>query len=197
MDSVLQIGSETGMNCKRAALLAVITALCVGIQLTPRLPNVEATSLICFLVGFMFGAGFGALLGVLTMFINGFLSPWGFAGIIMPYQMAGMALIGFTGGFYRKILGGNPNSTKNPTKILQFEVSFLAAFLTLIYDIITNIGWALPSGVPIIVALIQGTWFTVIHVASNVVFFGSAFFILVRILDNLLGENPWNSQKEV
>lgn len=144
----------------------------------------------------MFGAGFGALLGALTMFINGFLSPWGFAGIVMPYQMAGMALIGFAGGFYRKILGGNPNDAKNPTKILQLEISSLAAFLTLVYDVITNIGWALPSGVPVIVALIQGTWFTVIHIASNVVFFGSAFFILVRIIGNLLGENPWNSRRE-
>lgn len=185
------------MNCKRVALLAVMTALCVGIQLTPRPPNVEATSLICFSVGFLFGAGFGALLGALTMFINGFLSPWGFAGIIMPYQMAGMALIGFTGGFYRKILGGNPNNVVNPTKTLRLEVSFLAAFLTLIYDIITNIGWALPSGVPIIIALIQGAWFTVIHVTSNVVFFGGAFFILVRIISNLLGGASWNSPKEV
>ncbi|MEM1566715.1 MAG: ECF transporter S component [Candidatus Bathyarchaeia archaeon] len=184
------------MNCKRVALLAVITALCVGIQLTPRPPNVEATSLICFLVGFMFGACFGALLGALTMFINGFLSPWGFAGIIMPYQMAGMALMGFAGGFYRKILGENPNSVNHPTKILRLEVSSLAAFLTLIYDVITNIGWALPSGIPIIIALIQGAWFTVIHVASNVVFFGSAFFILVRIISSLLGETSWKSPKE-
>lgn len=184
------------MNCKRVALLSVITALCVGIQLTPRPPNVEFTSLICFLVGFMFGAGFGALLGALTMFINGFLSPWGFAGIIMPYQMAGMALMGFAGGLYRKILSGNQSSVNNSTKILRLEVSSLAAFLTLIYDVITNIGWALPSGVPIIIALIQGVWFAVIHVTSNVVFFSSAFFILVRITGNLLGENPWNSQRE-
>jgi len=184
------------MDCKRAALLAIMTALCVGIQLTPRPPNVETTSLICFLVGFMFGARFGALLGALTMLINGFLSSWGFAGIIMPYQMAGMALIGFAGGFYRKVLGGNPNNAANPTKILRLEVSFLAAFLTLVYDVITNIGWAIPSGVPIIIALIQGAWFTVIHVASNVVFFGSAFFILVRIIGNLLGETSWNSPKE-
>lgn len=185
------------MNCRRAALLAVMTALCVGIQLTPRPPNVEATSLISFLVGFMFGAGFGATLGALTMFINGFLSPWGFAGIIMPYQMAGMALIGFTGGVYRKFLGRNPVNMTSPPKILTLEVSFLAAFLTFIYDVLTNIGWALPSEVPIIVALIQGIWFSIIHIVSNVAFFGGAFFILVRIISNLLGENSWKSQNEV
>lgn len=186
------------MNCRRAALLAVMTALCVGIQLTPRPPNVEATSLICFTVGFLFGEGFGAMLGALTMLINGFLSPWGVAGIIMPFQMVGMALIGFAGGVYRKFLGGNPfNTAKTTTKILNLEVSFLAAFLTLIYDTLTNVGWALPSNTPIIAALISGVWFTIIHVVSNTVLFGGAFFILVKVIGNLLGENLWNFQKEV
>jgi hypothetical protein len=144
----------------------------------------------------MFGAAFGVALGTLTMFINGFLSPWGVAGVVMPYQMAGMALIGFMGGVYRRVLGKNPEIT-DPPRILNLEVSFLAAFLTLVYDVITNIGWALPYGVPIIVALIQGAWFTVVHVASNIVFFGSAFFILVRVISNLIGENPWSFRKEV
>jgi len=184
------------MNCKRAALLAIMTALCVGIQLAPRPPNVETTSLICFLTGFLFGAGFGAILGAMTMFLNGFFSPWGFAGIIMPFQMAGMALIGFVGGVYRKLLGENPSKTIG-TKILNLEVSSLAAFLTLIYDVLTNIGWALPSNTPIIAALISGAWFTAVHVISNTLFFGGAFFILVRVIGNFIGESTWSPRKEV
>jgi hypothetical protein len=137
----------------------------------------------------MFGSAFGAALGSLTMFINGFLSPWGFAGIIMPFQMVGMALIGFVGGVYRKLLGGN-SMEKAYTKILRLEVSFLAAFLTLIYDVITNIGWALPSNTPIIAALISGTWFTIIHVLSNVAVFGGAFHTLVKIIRRFAWQNP-------
>ena len=123
------------MECRRIAALITMTALCIGIQLAPRPPNVEFTSLICFLTGFLFGALFGALLGALTMFINGFLSPWGFAGIIMPFQMLGMALMGFAGGFYRKFVGENFDISKS----LNLESACLAAFLTLIYDIITNV----------------------------------------------------------
>jgi len=145
----------------------------------------------------MFGAAFGASLGALTMFINGFLSPWGVAGIIMPYQMAGMALIGFMGGVYRRVLGKNSTEIKDPPKILSLEVSFLAAFLTLVYDVITNIGWALPSNTPIIAALISGAWLTAVHVVSNTLFFGGTFFILVRIIGNFIGENIWSSLKEV
>jgi hypothetical protein len=143
----------------------------------------------------MFGSAFGAALGSLTMFINGFLSPWGFAGIIMPFQMVGMALIGFMGGIYYKLLGGN-FTEKVYTKILRLEVSFLAAFLTLIYDVITNIGWALPSNTPILVALISGTWFTITHVLSNAAIFGGAFFTLVRVIGVLQGKNPWNYRGE-
>jgi uncharacterized membrane protein len=168
-----------------------MASLCVGIQLAPRPPNIEFTSLICFLTGFLFGSIFGALLGALTMFINGFLSPWGFAGIIMPFQMFGMGLIGLIGGIYRISLGRNPSASK----ILNLEASFLAAFLTLIYDIITNVGYAMLFNVNIVAALVSGTWFTVVRVVSNAVIFGTAFIGLVRIIGNLLGEDVWKFQK--
>ena len=179
------------MRVKHVALLAIMTSLCVGIQLTPRPPNIEFTSLICFLTGFLFGPLFGVLIGALTMFINGFLSPWGFAGIIMPFQILGMTLIGFTGGVYSKSLGKNSSGRW----ILNLEVAFLAAFLTLAYDIITNVGYAVLFDIDIIFVLITGAWFTVVHVVSNTVLFGTVFFGLVRIASNLLGAKLWSCQK--
>ena len=173
------------MECRRIATLPVMAALCIGIQLAPRPPNVEFTSLICFLTGFLFGAPFGALLGALTMFINGFLSPWGFAGIIMPFQMLGMALIGFAGGAYRKLLGNDFSIPKS----LDFESACLAAFLTLIYDIITNVGYAALFNLEIVVVLITGVWLSIIHVVSNTVLFWAAFHRLIKIVGSLAGEN--------
>jgi len=173
------------MKCGRIATLTIMTALCIGIQLTPRPPNVEFTSLICFLTGFLFGALFGALLGALTMFINGFLSPWGFAGIIMPFQILGMALMGFAGGAYRKLIGNDFSISKS----LNFESACLAAFLTLIYDIITNVGYAVLFNLEIVIVLIAGVWFSIIHVVSNTVLFGAAFHRLVKIIGSLAGEN--------
>jgi len=162
-----------------------MAALCIGVQLTPRPPNVEFTSLICFLTGFLFGALFGALLGALTMFINGFLSPWGFAGIIMPFQMLGMALMGLAGGAYRKLIGNDFSISKS----LNFESACLAAFLTLIYDIITNAGYAALFNLEIVIVLIAGVWFSIIHVVSNTVLFGATFHRLVKIVGSLAGEN--------
>ena len=173
------------MKCRRTATLIVMAALCIGVQLTPRPPNVEFTSLICFLTGFLFGALFGALLGALTMFINGFLSPWGFAGIIMPFQMLGMALMGFAGGVYHRLLGNDFSISKS----LDFESACFAAFLTLIYDVITNAGYAVLFNLEIVVVLIAGVWFSIIHVVSNTILFGAAFHRLVKIVENLAGES--------
>jgi len=173
------------MECRRIAVITVMTAMCIGIQLAPRPPNVEFTSFICFLTGFLFGALFGAFFGALTMFINGFLSPWGFAGIIMPFQMLGMALMGLAGGVYRKLLGSDFSISKS----LDFESACLAAFLTLIYDLITNAGYAVLFNLEIVVVLIAGVWFSIIHVVSNTILFGAAFHRLVKIVESLVGEN--------
>jgi len=176
------------LDCRRIAVISILASLCVGAQLAPRPPNVESTSLICFLTGFLFGALSGALLGALTMFVSGFLSPYGFAGIIMPFQIVGMAVIGFAGGVYRKLLGRNfPAGWQ-----LRLEVSFLASFLTLIYDVITNFGYAIQFNVNLIVALFTGVWFAVVHNISNITLFGGAFFPLTKIICNLVGEK-WHA----
>lgn len=181
------------LDCRRIATISILASLSVGVQLAPRPPNVELTSLICFLTGFLFGIFSGALLGALTMFVNGFLSPYGFAGMLMPFQMMGMTIMGIAGGIYRKSLEEKPSSAR----LISIEVAALGAFFTLIYDIITNLACAPWYGWNVTLALIMGTWFTVVHVVSNTVLFGAVFFGLVRTVGNVLGENAWSYQKEV
>jgi hypothetical protein len=164
--------------------------------LTPRPPNVEFTSLIVFLVGAIFGISFGATLGILVMFINGFFSPWGFAGLMLPFQVTGMVIVGIGGGLYRRKRGGLYDTRS------YFETAVLGAFLTLVYDIITNFGVAasyMLLGIPIlpafITAIIYGALFSVIHVVSNTVVFGVVFFPLTNALQKLLGgEKTWKKE---
>jgi hypothetical protein len=61
-------------------LLSTQAALCIGIPLIPRLPNVEFTSLFVFLVGAIFGISLGIVLGVFVMFINAFFRLVGLLG---------------------------------------------------------------------------------------------------------------------
>lgn len=175
------------MKTRQVALLSVLTALCIALQLTPRPPNVEFTSLISFTVGVAFGCWFGAILGASVMFVNGFLSPYGLAGLLILFQAAGMSLIGLVGGVYSKTLAeGN-------AKWMPVEVAILGAFLTLTYDMITNVGYAFQFSlftnsiiVSLIGVLVAGSVFMVIHVASNTVLF-MASIPIVKGIRKLLG----------
>ncbi len=179
------------------ALLSVLTAVSLGIQLAPRPPNVEFTSLFTFLVGILYGSLVGGFFGGFVMFVNGFLSPWGFAGFMMPFQMLGMAIAGVVGGIYKRYVVG-VHSARVCT-----EVAVLGAFLTLLYDIITNVGVAVPptlSGVPWHISLISafsmGAPFSLVHIVSNIALFGSGFIPLIKALQRVPGGEALWSEKE-
>lgn len=72
-------------------------------------------------------------------------------------------------------------------RLISIEVAALGAFLTLIYDIITNAGFALLFRLDLIFVLIMGTWFTLLHVGSNTILFGSSFLLLSKIVKQLYG----------
>jgi len=177
---------EQFKDTRRIALIAVLTALCLAVQLSPRPPNVEFTSLFTFTVGFLFGSFTGAIFGGFVMFVNGFLSPWGFSGPNMPFQIVGMAIVGLAGGLYRRYLQSY-NSAK-----FYVEAAVLGAFLTVLYDLITNLGVAMqfmmagtPSTLAVITALAYGTPFSLIHVSSNIAVFGMVSLPLIGALSRI------------
>lgn len=163
-----------GLQTRQLALFVVLAATTIGVQLAPRPPNIESTSLITFLVGVVLGGPAGAVFGTLVMFINGFLSPWGFAGLILPFQIVGMSLIGAAGGILRKY--GVPNSARRTV----WESAVLGSFLTLVYDVLTNVGVALVANVPVFFAFITGVTFSFTHIVSNTLLFGLAFTPLLK-----------------
>lgn len=177
---------QTLRNAKVLAFVSVLVAVCLAIQLAPRPPNVEFTSFFTFAVGFMFGSLIGVSFGSLIMFVNGFFSPWGFAGLNMPFQMVGMSLIGLAGGVYRKY------AQSYSTSAFFVEASILGAILTVVYDLITNLGVALSYMVigmdptlAITAAIAYGAPFSLIHIFSNNFVFGVAFSPLVRALNHV------------
>ena len=184
------------LSTRQIVLLTVMSALCVGIQLTPRPPNVEFTSLIIFLIGAVFGVSFGATLGILVMFINGFLSPWGFAGLLLPFQIGGMVIIGIVGGLYGRTMTNSRDARS------YFEIAVLGAFLTLVYDVITNFGVAVSymligTSAPLafVNAIIFGAIFSVVHIVSNAAVFGMILVPLASTMERFLGgEKTWRRE---
>lgn len=181
---------------RHLALFIVLTALCIGIQLTPRPANVEFTSLITFLAGAVLGMSFGVGLGALVMFVNGFVSPFGVSGLLLPFQIIGMAIAGIGGGLYRRSRGGSYDTTS------CLETAVLGALLALGYDAITNFGWAMPTilnGQPAFPTFagvfVFGALFSLIHVVSNTILFGTAFVPVTNALQKLLGgEQVWKKE---
>jgi hypothetical protein len=193
---IIQPTLVKSLQTRHVALLAILSALCIGIQLTPRPPNIEFTSLLVFLVGAFFGAVIGGALGAIIMVINGFLSPWGFAGLMLPFQMTGMFFVGIVGGVYGRTKKGNYSLGSCG------ETAILGAFLTLVYDIITNFGVAvsymllgMPTLPAFIGALVSGAPFSLVHVISNFFVFLAAFFPLTKVLHGYFrGENAWRKE---
>lgn len=171
----------------KIVFFSILTVICLAIQLSPRPPNVEFTSLFTFIVGFIYGSFAGILFGGFVMFVNGFFSPWGFAGLNMPFQMIGMSLIGLAGGVYQKFSKGYTSRS------FCFETAVLGAFFTTIYDLITNLGVAFqfvlagtPLDLAVLTALAYGTPLSLIHVASNTAVFGVAFLPLIKAVNNVM-----------
>jgi len=176
----------TTMNTQRLALLSVLAAVCLGLQLLPRPMNLEFTSLISFVTGMAFGSLLGAMLGALVMFINGFLSPYGFAGVVLPFQIVGIVLVGVAGGLYARI------TTYKWSAGNFMETMVLGASLTFIYDVVTNVGTAvyLASSMPfseaLITALVMGAIPSAMHIVWNAVLFAGVTVPLVNAMQKTL-----------
>lgn len=113
------------------------------------------------------------------MFVNGFLSPWGFAGVILPFQVAGMTIIGVAGGVFGKSLKEHVTNSS-----LFLEAAVVSAFLTLCYDVITNSGYALLFNVSLVPVLVSGLWFSILHISNNTLLFAFGFLPLFKALKN-------------
>ena len=194
MDGLSNQLLEPKMKTRKLALLIVLAATCLGLQLLPRPPNVEFTSFLSFIVGLMEGVVVGVFFGGFVMLVNGFLSPWGFGGLNIPFQMVGMAVAGVFGGFYRRF-------TRDVSFSARFclETAVLGALIALIYDVVTNVGFGVQlmlSGMDPTVALFTsiayGSFFSLLHVLSNSVVFGALFLPLTNALSSLkVGDLNW------
>jgi len=176
------------LRTRRLALFGISAALCLAVQLMPRPPNVEFTSFFTFTVGVMCGVLDGAFFGCFVMFVNGFLSPYGFAGLNMPFQMFGMAIAGVLGGVYRSLI---PKQI-GPARFCV-ETAIVGALIALVFDLVTNVGVGFQlvlSGVSfpfaMLTAMAYGVFFSVIHIFSNTVVFGVLTVPSMKTLNSLV-----------
>jgi hypothetical protein len=142
----------------------------------------------------------GAFFGSFVMLINGFLSPAGFGGLNIPFQIVGMIIAGVLGGVYRRFTRGITFSPK-----FFVETAVLGAFIALIYDLITNLGFGaqlILSGedpsLALFTAFAYGSFFSLLHIVSNCVVFGVLFLPVTHALNSLkVGESIWSKKERL
>ncbi|TCO71479.1 ECF transporter S component [Marinisporobacter balticus] len=170
------------ISVKEISLIATLSAL-AGVSRVPfaAIPNVQPTTFLVIISGYVFGPGFGFMVGgIATLASNVFLGqgPW------TPWQMLAWGLAGFSGGILRKFF-------KNPSRLLLGIFAFCWGFL---FDYIMNLWHWLAFVYPLtvqsfIVTYINSFYFDLMHAVGNFTFaylFGKDFInILSRFKDRI------------
>jgi len=154
----------------KISMTAVLSATAIGASYgRPVALNVEPMSLIVFLSGLALGVKLGVVTGIISMTVYSNFNPLGPAPIpIFLAQIGCMALFGVVGG----LLGRSYNGEKSKT-VSSLKMGAVGLYLTLVYDLVANLGFAISFyGGDYGLALITGSYFMIIHVLSNTLFFG-------------------------
>lgn len=186
------------MTSKKIAIIIILVALSIGTNYAMiTLYNVKFMDLIVFVGGFCFGPFVGAFIGVFSWLIYGSLNPLGFSFPVWISTMFSEAIYGIGGAFVRKSLKlSEPYELRNGIGLYIF-FGFAGIFLTLIYDIITNIvfGWVVGWN-PIFAIVIGFVPFGVVHLISNAFFFGLGCVPVISAVVKIVGgENIGVSKK--
>ncbi|MFX0079914.1 MAG: ECF transporter S component [Candidatus Hermodarchaeota archaeon] len=155
------------------ALIAILAALAIGGNYAlSAIPNVELSSVMVFLSGFLFGPVIGILTGLIAMTIYQLWNPWGAFLPPIGFAVIGCTMfIGLVGG----ILGRNFQLSANQGKIpLRWYLwpAFFGVIVTLFYDLVTNLAYSITFVVPFVIAFVTGLPFMVLHMATNGFLFG-------------------------
>lgn len=183
------------MKALRVSIIVTLVAFCAATNYAlVGVPNVKVMDFIVFIGGFCFGPFTGALIGVLSWVVYGAINPYGFVLQVWLATMFSESIYGLLGG----ILGKNLASTNFNGERLKLSIFFgtMGFILTLIYDLVTNVVYASAFDIPIIVAIVFGTPFTILHEVSNAAIFSVSSIPVIAVLEKLLGGKQFGISKK-
>lgn len=170
-----------------------MTALAlVGNYALVAIPNLELGSTILFVTAYLFGPLMAIWSTLIMSILFGVINPWGgFIPQIWVSQVIGWFYIVTIGA----IMGrrGVDGKRAEPRKV---ELAITGAFVTFIFDQITNLGYSITFGVPFLLAVAAAIPFSVIHTISNAVIFSQVVPILDRALTKQLKDLIWSTESE-
>lgn len=160
------------IDSRRVSVIAIMSATALGGNYAlASIPNVEMSTLMFFVVAYLFGPVSGLSCMMVVSLIYGIFNPWGvFIPQIWLSQVVGWMFTVLIGS----MLYGNRHN---------YRLTFILCGLlcTLLFDMLTNLGFAMIFGMPYINALIFGLPFMIVHVLSNMILFGLSVPVINRI----------------
>jgi energy-coupling factor transport system substrate-specific component len=179
---------------RKVSIVAIMTALAlVGNYVVVAIPNLELGSTVLFVTAYIFGAQISIWSALIMSILFGTLNPWGgFIPQIWASQVVGWFYIVTIGS----IMGrqGKGNRKVEPRK---WELAITGAFVTFIFEQITNIGYSITFGVPFLLAATAAIPFSILHIVSNTIIFSQVVPILNSALRTQLKDLIWNADSEV
>ncbi len=160
----------------------VLTAMFAGIAaavgyLLIAVPNVEAITLMMFLSGWTLGLKRGLTAAFIASILYFGFNPQGTFPPLLAAQIIGSTVAPIAGYMLRKHDG---------EKLMDKSLLALSALvLTLWFDLLTNLAYPLTAGFDmkgIVVVLLGGIPFSMIHVGGNILMFVLVAPILMRIV---------------
>ena len=142
---------HTTNQSRWVAVTAIMSALAlVGNYVLVAIPNIELGSGVLFVTAYLFGLTMGVWCVFVVSIIYAFFNPWGpFIPAIWIAQLIGWLFMVLTGYLMRR-----QGKDTNWSKGMILEMSFVGAFVTLFFDLVTTLGYAVWWSIPYFVAVI-------------------------------------------
>ncbi len=178
---------------KRVAITANMAALAlIGNYALVFLPNMELGTSIIFITAYVFDLGMAIACVMITSLIFGMANPWGgFIPQIWLAQVLGWIFVAGIGSLLSKGEEVDLDDFYFPLKM-----GLVGAFVTIFFDLSTNLGYSLAFGIPFVVAIITGFSWSLIHIASNILIFSQVVPTLETVLKNHFRYEIWSVNQQ-
>ncbi len=169
---------RSSMSGKELAVIAMLGTFSAAARVPfAALPNVQPSTFIILVSGYVFGPFAGFVIGAETAFLSNFFlgqGPW------TPWQMLAWGTIGTLGWLFRKLFGGRKHEF-----YAFLALGFLSGYL---YGVMMNLWYWLAFIYPHTIEsflMVEATsfWFDTLHGLGNVVFIDLFAVRFIKILE--------------
>lgn len=177
------------MNSRKIALVVALAALSISTNYAMiSLPNIKLMDLVVFVGGFCFGSVVGAFTGIVSWVVYGSMNPQGFSLPIWIAAILSECVYGIGGAFMRRSMRADSSRASRHRVSMYAFFGVLGVFLTLAYDVATNVVFGYVYYGNVLFAIIVGfVPFGLVHVLSNAFFFSVGCVPAISAVSKLVG----------